>query len=289
MAERVAFLGLGVMGSRMAARLVQAGHTVTVWNRTHSRAKAFVSDHGGRFATTPAEAARDAEYVCVCVGNDDHVRAVTMDREGALESLAPGGIIIDHSTTSAELARELAAAATQSGCRAIDAPVSGGQIGAEQGTLTVMAGGREQDFQRVESLLRAYCHQARLLGPAGSGQLAKQVNQICIAGLLQGLSEGIAFAERAGLDPSAVVEVISKGAAQSWQMEHRHAAMIEDRYDFGFAVDWMRKDLGLALQEARKNGASLPVTALVDQFYSEIQARGGQRWDTCSLIARLRK
>jgi 3-hydroxyisobutyrate dehydrogenase-like beta-hydroxyacid dehydrogenase len=289
MSERVAFLGLGVMGSRMAARLVQAGHTVTVFNRTHARAQAFVNDHGGRFAASPAEAAREAEYVCVCVGNDEHVRAVTLGREGALESLAPGGIIIDHSTTSAELARELAASAVQSGCRAIDAPVSGGQIGAEHGTLTAMAGGREEDFQRVEGLLSAYCRHARLLGPPGSGQLAKMVNQICIAGLLQGLSEGLAFAERAGLDPAAVVEVISKGAAQSWQMEHRHAAMIEDSFDFGFAVDWMRKDLGLALQEARRNGASLPITALVDQFYSEIQGRGGQRWDTSSLITRLRK
>jgi 3-hydroxyisobutyrate dehydrogenase len=288
MAERVAFLGLGVMGSRMAAHLVRAGHEVTVFNRTQERAREFVRVHGGHAAATPAEAARDARFVMVCVGNDDHVRAVTLGPEGALETLAPGGIIVDHGTSSAALARELSAHAITRGNRAIDAPVSGGQAGAEQGTLTIMAGGRDEDFAQVEPLLRAYARHARLLGPAGSGQLAKLVNQICIAGVVQGLSEGIAFAESAGLDPLAVVEVISKGAAQSWQMEHRHATMIDGSFDFGFAVDWMRKDLGLALDEARRNGASLPVTALVDQFYADVQALGGQRWDTSSLIVRLR-
>lgn len=288
MAERIAFIGLGVMGQRMARHLVRAGHDVTVFNRTHARASQFVEAHGGRLAETPAEAARNATLVLICVGNDEHVRAVTMGTQGALEGLAPGGLIIDHSTVSAELARELSQVALAHGCGAIDAPVSGGEAGAEAGTLTVMAGGREEDFERALPVLRAYSRHARLLGPSGSGQLAKMVNQICIAGLLQGLSEGLAFAERAGLDPSAVVDVISKGAAQSWQMEHRHATMIEGVFDFGFAVDWMRKDLGLALDEARRNGASLPVTGLVDQFYADVQAQGGSRWDTSSLIARLR-
>jgi 3-hydroxyisobutyrate dehydrogenase-like beta-hydroxyacid dehydrogenase len=289
MAERIAFVGLGVMGSGMAARLLHAGHRVCVFNRTQARAQAFVAEHGGTFAASPAEAARDADYVFICVGNDDHLRAVTMGREGVLDTLRPGGLIVDHTTTSAQIARELSAAAIEHGCGAIDAPVSGSQVGAEQGTLTAMVGGRAEDFSRVESLLRAYCRHARLLGPAGSGQLAKMVNQICIAGLVQALSEGIAFAERAGLDQGAVIEVLSKGSAQSWQMEHRHAAMIDGSFDFGFAVDWMRKDLGLALEESRRNGATLPVTALVDQFYGEVQAQGGQRWDTSSLISRLRK
>jgi 3-hydroxyisobutyrate dehydrogenase len=246
-----------------------------------------VAAHGGRLAESPAEAARHATFVFICVGNDEHVRAVTMGAEGALEGLGQGGLLIDHSTVSAELARELAQAALAQGCGALDAPVSGGQAGAEAGTLTIMAGGRDEDFQRALPVLGAYARHARLLGPSGSGQLAKMVNQICIAGLLQGLSEGLAFAERAGLDAAAVVEVISKGAAQSWQMEHRHATMIEGMFDFGFAVDWMRKDLGLALAEARRNGASLPVTSLVDQFYADVQAQGGSRWDTSSLIARL--
>lgn len=288
MSERIAFIGLGVMGQRMAQHLVRAGHDVTVFNRTRARASQFVEAHGGRLAETPAEAARHATFVLTCVGNDEHVRAVTMGPQGALEGLAPGGLIIDHSTVSAELARELSQVAAEHGCGAIDAPVSGGQAGAEAGTLTVMAGGREEDFNRALPVLRAYSRHARVLGPAGSGQLAKMVNQICIAGLLQGLSEGLAFAERAGLDAAAVVEVISKGAAQSWQMENRHATMIDGLFDFGFAVDWMRKDLGLALEEARRNGASLPVTGLVDQFYADVQALGGSRWDTSSLIARLR-
>jgi 3-hydroxyisobutyrate dehydrogenase len=288
MAERIAFIGLGVMGEPMAAHLVRAGHEVTVFNRTLARARQFVTAHGGQLAQTPADAARDAKLVFVCVGNDEHVRAVTLGPQGALEGLAPGGLIVDHSTVSAALARELAERAIEQGCRAIDAPVSGGQAGAEAGSLTIMAGGREEDFARALPLLRAYSRHARLLGPSGSGQLAKMVNQICIAGVLQSLSEGLAFAERAGLDAAAVVEVISKGAAQSWQMEQRHATMIEGKFDFGFAVDWMRKDLALALEEARRNGASLPVTSLVDQFYADVQAEGGSRWDTSSLISRLR-
>jgi 3-hydroxyisobutyrate dehydrogenase len=287
-AEKVAIIGLGVMGSNMAAWLVKAGHEVTVFNRTLLRAHEFVALHGGVAAPTPALAAYGADVVFSCVGNDDHLRAVTLGPEGAFEAMSQGALYIDHTTSSAGLARELARHAQQRGFGFLDAPVTGGQIGAEQGTLSVMVGGNPADFERGQPLIAAYAKYVRLLGPAGSGQLAKMVNQICIAGLLQGLAEGLFFAETAGLDPVAVVDVISRGAAQSWQMDQRHQAMIAGKFDFGFGVDWMRKDLGLALDEARRNGAALPVTALVDQFYADVQAMGGQRWDTSSLIARLR-
>jgi 3-hydroxyisobutyrate dehydrogenase len=286
--EPIAFLGLGVMGRGIARHLAKSGHPLTVFNRTRARAEEFVALHGGKVASSPAEAAEGAQFVFVCVGNDDHVRDVILAAGGALETLAPGSVLVDHGTSSADLARELSLAAMDRGAGAVDAPVSGGQAGAEQGTLTIMAGGRDADFERALPVFRKYSRQARLLGPAGSGQLAKMVNQICIAGLLQALSEALNFAELAGLDPVATVDAISQGAAQSWQMEHRHAAMIADSFDFGFAVEWMRKDLGLAFGEARRNGASLPVTALVDQFYADIVALGGQRWDTSSLIKRLR-
>jgi 2-hydroxy-3-oxopropionate reductase len=287
MPEKLAFLGLGVMGGNMAARLVRAGHEVTVFNRTQARAEQFVAQYGGRAKPSAAEAARDASVVFLCVGHDDHVRQLTLGPEGALSAMTPGTMLVDHSTTSADLARELAREAQKHQVGALDAPVSGGQIGAEQGTLTVMVGGQLEHFERAQPLFAAYAKHAQLLGPAGSGQLAKMVNQICIAGLLQGLAEGLHFAELAGLDAAAVVAVITQGAAQSWQMEHRHKAMLEGQFDFGFAVDWMRKDLGFALTEARRNGARLPLTALVDQFYADVQALGGSRWDTCSLIARL--
>jgi 3-hydroxyisobutyrate dehydrogenase-like beta-hydroxyacid dehydrogenase len=288
MAEKVAFIGLGVMGRNMAARLVQAGHDVTVFNRTQARASEFVAAVGGRAQPTAASAAAEARFVLLCVGNDDHVRAVTQGPDGVFAAMQPGALLIDHSTTSADLARELAREAIKRRLGALDAPVSGGQQGAEQGTLTVMAGGQLDHFEQAQPVFAAYARHARLLGPAGSGQLAKMVNQICIAGVLEGLAEGLHFAELAGLDAAAVVEVIAQGAAQSWQMVHRHQSMIEGRFDFGFAVDWMRKDLGFALAEARRNGARLPVTALVDQFYADVQAMGGSRWDTSSLISRLR-
>jgi 3-hydroxyisobutyrate dehydrogenase-like beta-hydroxyacid dehydrogenase len=288
-AEKVAFLGLGVMGREMAAWLSRKGHDVTVWNRTHEKARAFAAEHEVRVVETPALAARDAHIVFTCVGNDAHLGQVMFAVDGVLENCAPGTLLVDHTTSSAALARELSRHALQRGLGFLDAPVSGGQIGAQQGTLTVMVGGSEADFERAKPLISAYAKQLRLLGPTGSGQLAKMVNQICIAGLLQGLAEGLHFAEMAGLDPSDVVSVISKGAASSWQMEQRHETMIEGRFDFGFAVEWMRKDLGLALEEGRRNGATLPVTALVDQFYADVEALGGQRWDTSSLIARLRE
>jgi 3-hydroxyisobutyrate dehydrogenase-like beta-hydroxyacid dehydrogenase len=288
MPEKVAFIGLGVMGRNMAARLVRAGHDVTVFNRTAARAEEFVAAVGGRAQPTAAAAAEGARFVLLCVGNDDHVRQVTQAPDGVFAGMQPGTLLIDHSTTSAELARELAREAGRRRLGALDAPVSGGQQGAEQGTLTVMAGGQLDQFEQAQPIFTAYAKHAKLLGPAGSGQLAKMVNQICIAGVLQGLAEGLHFAELAGLDAAAVVDVIAQGAAQSWQMVHRHQSMIEDRFDFGFAVDWMRKDLGFALAEARRNGARLPVTALVDQFYADVQALGGSRWDTSSLITRLR-
>jgi 3-hydroxyisobutyrate dehydrogenase len=286
--EKVAIIGLGVMGSSMAGWLVKAGHEVTVFNRTLARANEFVAAHGGQAAPTPALAAAGVDYVISCVGNDAHLAAVTLGPEGAFSSMKKGALYIDHTTSSAGLARELSRNALHLGFGFVDAPVTGGQIGAEQGTLSVMFGGSPQDFERAKPLVAAYAKHMRLLGPVGSGQLAKMVNQICIAGLLEGLAEGLHFAEMAGLDPQAVVDSISHGAAQSWQMDQRHKAMIEGRFDFGFGVDWMRKDLGLALDEARRNGAALPVTALVDQFYADVQAMGGQRWDTSSLIARLR-
>ena len=289
MAETVAFIGLGVMGYPMAGHLAKAGHTVRVYNRTRSRADAWLRDHAGQAFPTPRAAVEGADFVFACVGNDDDVRAVTLGEDGAFAGMREGAVFTDHTTASARLARELDEAARGRGLHVLDAPVSGGQSGAENGVLTVMVGGQEGPFQRALPLIQSYARQVRLLGPAGAGQLAKMVNQICIAGLVQGLAEGLHFAKAAGLDPLAVVDVISKGAAQSWQMENRAPTLVEGRFDFGFAVDWMRKDLSICLDEARRNGARIPVAALVDQFYAEIQALGGGRWDTSSLIARLEK
>lgn len=282
----IGFVGLGVMGYPMAGHLARAGHRLRVYNRTTSRANAWVAQHGGLAADTPRDAATGADRVLVCVGNDDDVRAVAFGPDGILAGLAPGSIMVDHTTASAELARELAAAATEVGAGWLDAPVSGGQAGAENGKLTVMVGGEADVFERARPMLEIYARAVRLMGPAGAGQLTKMVNQICIAGVLQGLSEGLHFAERAGLDPLAVVDVIAKGAAQSWQMENRAPTMIRREFDFGFAVDWMRKDLRIALEAARGNGARLPLTALVDQFYADVQQLGGGRNDTSSLIRR---
>jgi 3-hydroxyisobutyrate dehydrogenase-like beta-hydroxyacid dehydrogenase len=283
----VAFLGLGVMGHPMAGHLVRAGHRVTVYNRTAAKAEAWVAEHGHRRADTPADAARGADLVFACVGNDDDLRSVTTGPAGAFETLRPGGVFVDHTTASAEVARELAAAAAARGFAFVDAPVSGGNVGAAKGTLTVMCGGDAEAFAAMRPVAMAYAGAVTHLGPSGAGQLAKMVNQVCIAGLLQGLAEGIAFGERAGLDMATVLDVIRQGAAQSWQLENRGPTMIERRFDFGFAVDWMRKDLGLVLEEARRNGARLPVTALVDQFYADLQADGAGRDDTSSLIRRL--
>ncbi|HMQ91926.1 MAG TPA: NAD(P)-dependent oxidoreductase [Amaricoccus sp.] len=285
---RVAFIGLGVMGYPMAGHLAARGHAVTIYNRTAARADAWVAQHGNSWAATPAEAAQGAEIVFACVGNDDDLRSVTTGEAGAFEGIAKGAVFVDHTTASAAVARELHRAARDHGAHFIDAPVSGGQAGAENGTLTVMCGGEAEPYGRVEPVIAAYARSCRLMGGVGAGQLTKMVNQICIAGLLQGLSEGLAFAQKAGLDGQAVLDVISKGAAGSWQMENRGASMLEDRFDFGFAVDWMRKDLAICLAEADANGAALPVTALVDQFYKDVQGMGGRRWDTSSLIRRLR-
>lgn len=276
------------MGYPMAGHLKAAGHDVAVYNRTASKASQWVTQHQGRSGQTPAEAATGAQLVMLCVGNDDDVRAVVYGEQGVLAQMQPGSVLIDHTTASADLARELAAACAAKGIGFLDAPVSGGQAGAQNGALTIMLGGDAADFQRVEPVLRHYAKSARLLGPAGSGQLAKMVNQICIAGVVQGLAEALHFAKCADLDAKAVLEVISKGAAQSWQMENRGATMVDGQFDFGFAVDWMRKDLSITLNEARRNGAQLPVTALVDQFYAEVQALGGNRQDTSSLIRRLK-
>ena len=285
---RVTFIGLGVMGYPMAGHMAAKGHSVTVFNRSAPRAEAWVAQHGGTRAATPAEAARGAEIVFACVGNDDDLRAVTIGADGAFAALAPGAIFVDHTTASAMVARELSAAAEARGAHFIDAPVSGGQAGAENGVLTVMCGGAAAPYAAAEPVILGYARACRLMGPAGAGQLTKMVNQICIAGLRQGLSEGLAFAQRAGLDGEAVIEVIAKGAAGSWQMENRGKTMLAGKFDFGFAVDWMRKDLGICLAEADGNGASLPVTALVDQFYKDVQGLGGARWDTSSLIERLK-
>lgn len=286
---KVAFIGLGVMGGPMAAHLARAGHEVTVFNRTRAKAEKWVAMHGGRMAATPAEAARGAQFVFACVGADDDVRAVSTGEQGAFAAMPPDAVFIDHTTTSAALAEELHAEARARGLHFIDAPVSGGQQGAENGQLTIMCGGDEEPFSRAEPVMRAYARAVRLMGPAGAGQRTKMVNQICIAGLLQGLAEGIHFALRSGMDVDAVLDVISKGAAQSWQMENRGHTMARDEFDFGFAVDWMRKDLGICLSEARRVNASLPVTALVDQFYAQLQARGDGRLDTSSLIRLLEK
>jgi len=288
MSKQVAFLGLGVMGFPMAGHLAAAGHRVTVYNRTPQKAEQWVAKHGGQRAATPAAAARGAELVMMCVGNDDDVRAVAVGEDGALAGMARGAILVDHTTASAAVAREVHAAAAARGVGFLDAPVSGGQAGAENGKLTVMVGGDAGAFAAAEPVLAHYARAVTLMGGPGAGQLTKMVNQICIAGLVQALSEGINFAQRAGLDAERVLDVISKGAAQSWQMENRGKTMVADKFDFGFAVDWMRKDLGICLDEARANGATLPVTAIVDQFYGRVQQRGGGRWDTSSLIRLLR-
>lgn len=287
---KVAFIGLGVMGFPMAGHLkTKGGHDVTVYNRTTAKAESWVEKFGGALGKTPAEAARDADFVFTCVGNDDDLRSVTTGPGGVLESMKPGAVLIDNTTASAEVARELEAAARDKSVSFIDAPVSGGQAGAENGVLTVMCGGDEVVFDKAKPVIEAYARMVGLMGPVGAGQLTKMINQICIAGLVQGLAEGIHFGKKAGLDIEKVVEVISKGAAGSWQMENRHKTMAKSQYEFGFAVDWMRKDLGIVLNEAKRNGATLPVTALVDQFYGEVQKLGGNRWDTSSLLARLEK
>ena len=288
---KVAFIGLGVMGYHMARHLAQRGnHHVTVFNRTSTKAEKWVADYGGKFAPTPKAAAEGQDFVMCCVGNDNDLRAVTIGVDGAFAGMKNGAIFVDHTTASAEVARELDAAATKAGFKFIDAPVSGGQAGAENGVLTVMCGGKEDAYAAAEPIIAgSYARMCKLLGLAGAGQLTKMVNQICIAGLVQGLSEGLHFAKKSGLDVAAVVETISKGAAQSWQMENRYKAMNEGKFDFGFAVEWMRKDLSICIAEARRNGANLPVTALVDQFYAEVEKMGGKRWDTSSLMARLER
>lgn len=286
----VAFLGLGVMGYPMAAHLKnRGGHDVTVYNRSAAKAQKWVAEHGGNHAPTPREAAEGKDFVFCCVGNDDDLRSVTTGPDGAFQSMKKGSIFIDNTTASAEVARELAEAAEKRGFSFLDAPVSGGQAGAENGVLTVMVGGEQAVFDKARPVIDAYARMVGLMGPSGAGQLTKMINQICIAGLVQGLAEGINFGKRAGLDVEKVVEVISKGAAGSWQMENRHKAMRDGKYEFGFAVDWMRKDLKICLEEADRNGAALPVTALIDQFYKDVQGMGGGRWDTCSLMARLQK
>ncbi len=285
--RRVAFLGLGVMGHPMAGHLARAGHQVTVYNRTLAKAEAWAKEYGGAFAATPAAAAKDAEFVFCCVGNDDDLRSVVLGEQGAFAGMAAGAVFIDHTTASAEVARELHAEGARRGLPFIDAPVSGGQAGAVNGALTVMCGGDAAPFESAKPIALAFAKAVTLLGGPGSGQLAKMVNQICIAGVVQGLSEAVRFGQNAGLDMAQVLDVIGKGAAQSWQMDNRGKTMVEGKFDFGFAVDWMRKDLGLVLDEARRNGSRLPVTALVDQFYADVQALGGNRWDTSSLIKRL--
>lgn len=285
---KTAFIGLGVMGYPMAGHMTKAGHDVCVYNRTTAKAESWVAEFHGAFATTPAEAARDADIVCSCVGNDDDVRQVVYGDDGILAGIRKGAVFVDHTTASADIAREIGAKAKAQGVGFLDAPVSGGQAGAENGALTVMVGGEQADYDAADAAIQSYAKMVKLLGPVGSGQLAKMVNQICIAGLVQGLSEGLAFAEKAGLDSRQVVEVISKGAAQSWQMENRYETMLDDHFEHGFAVDWMRKDLSICLAEARNNGAKLPVTALVDQFYAQVQSIGGNRWDTSSLMRLLK-
>ncbi len=287
---KIAFLGLGVMGYPMAGHLkTRGGHDVVVFNRTQSKAQAWVSQFGGASARTPAEAAAGCDIVFACVGNDHDLSEVTLGAGGAFAGMTRGAIFVDHTTASANLARQLHAQAGALGLGFIDAPVSGGQAGAQNGALTVMCGGDPAIYARAEPVIAAYAKACRLMGPAGAGQLTKMVNQICIAGLVQGLAEGMAFAAKAGLDMQSVIDVIAKGAAQSWQMDNRHKSMIAGQFEFGFAVDWMRKDLAICLEEARRNGAALPVAALVDQFYADVQAMGGGRWDTSSLIARQQK
>ena len=286
---RTAFVGLGVMGYPMAGFLAKAGHATTVYNRTSSKAEKWVAEYGGLGASTPRKAATGADIVFCCVGNDDDVRDVILGEDGVLNGVDKGAIIVDHTTASATIAREIHAAASQKGVGFLDAPVSGGQAGAENGQLTVMVGGDAEVFDRAAPVIDRFAKAITRIGPVGSGQLAKMVNQICIAGIVQGLSEGLHFAKCAGLDPAVVIESISKGAAQSWQMENRWQTMVNDEFEFGFAVDWMRKDLGIALDEAKQNGAQLEMTKLVDRYYAEVQEMGGNRWDTSSLIARLKK
>jgi len=285
---RLAFLGLGVMGAPMARHLAAKGHQVTVYNRTTAKAEAWVTAHGGKLGRTPAEAVAGAEFVMACVGNDDDLAHVCTGPDGAFAAMAPGTVFVDHTTVSAQITRHLSGIAAAQGIGFVDAPVSGGQAGAENGVLSVMCGGSIEDYDRAEPIIAAYARICRRLGDSGAGQLAKMMNQICIAGLMQGLSEALAFGAKAGLDGEAVVEVISQGAAGSWQMVNRHKTMLKDEFDFGFAVDWMRKDLGICLKTADEIGASLPVTALVDQFYKDVQNMGGGRNDTSSLIRRLR-
>ena len=289
MSCNVAFIGLGVMGYPMAGYISKGGHNVTVFNRTKSKAEKWIKEYKGKMAETPAEAAKDAEYIFTCVGNDNDLREVTFGESGAFKTIKKGAVYIDNTTASATIAREIYDYAKKNGFGALDAPVSGGQAGAENGALTVMIGGDQADFDKAKDKIDCYSKKMKLLGSAGNGQLAKMVNQICIAGLVQGLSEAINFGMKAGLNMEDVIEVISKGAAQSWQMENRYKTMIDDKFDFGFAVDWMRKDLKIAMDEAKNNGSLLPVTELVDKYYGEVQGMGGNRWDTSSLIKRFRK
>ena len=286
---KIEFLGLGVMGYPMARHLKAKGHDLTVYNRTRAKADKWVAEHGGKAAAAPAEAAANQDFVFCCVGNDDDLRQVTIGLDGAFGAMAKGAVFVDNTTASAEVARELAASAAEAGFGFIDAPVSGGQAGAENGALTVMCGGDEETYGRAEPVIMSYARASRRLGPSGSGQLAKMMNQICIAGVVQGLAEAIHFGQHAGLDVDAVISVISKGAAQSWQMENRYKTMLAGEFNLGFAVDWMRKDLAIVLEESRRNRSSLPLTALVDQFYAEVQGMGGKRWDTSSLLARLNR
>ena len=289
MSCNVAFIGLGVMGYPMAGYISKAGHNVTVFNRTKSKAEKWIGEYKGKIADTPAEAAKDVEYIFTCVGNDNDLKEVTFGNNGAFKTIKKGSIYIDNTTASATIAREIYEHAKKNGFGSLDAPVSGGQAGAENGALTVMIGGDQADFDKAKDKIDCYSKKMKLLGKAGNGQLAKMVNQICIAGLVQGLSEAINFGMKAGLNMEDVIEVISKGAAQSWQMENRYKTMIDDKFDFGFAVDWMRKDLKIAMDEAKNNGSLLPITELVDKFYGEVQGMGGNRWDTSSLIKRFRK
>ena len=289
MSNKVAFIGLGVMGFPMAGYISKAGHDVTVYNRTSAKADKWTGTYKGKTASTPAGAAKDADFIFTCVGNDNDLKEVTTGPDGAFQNIKKGAVFIDNTTASAQVARELFNTATEKGFGFLDAPVSGGQAGAENGALTVMVGGQQSDFEKAEPIIDCYSKKIKLLGSAGSGQLAKMVNQICIAGLVQGLSEGLRFGQNAGLNVEDVVEVISKGAAQSWQMENRFKTMLDDKFDYGFAVDWMRKDLGIAMEEAKTNGSKLPVTEIVDQYYSEVQKNGGNRFDTSSLITLLPK
>ena len=289
MSRKVAFIGLGVMGFPMAGYISKAGHDVTVYNRTSAKANKWAETYKGKAVTSPAEAAKDADFIFTCVGNDNDLREVTIGSNGAFQNVKKGAVFIDNTTASAKVARELFNIATEKGFGFLDAPVSGGQAGAENGALTVMVGGEQSDYEKAEPIIDCYSKKIKLLGSSGSGQLAKMVNQICIAGLVQGLSEGLRFGQNAGLNVEDVVEVISKGAAQSWQMENRFKTMLDDKFDYGFAVDWMRKDLGIAMDEAKSNGSKLPVTEIVDRYYSEIQKNGGNRFDTSSLITLLPK